>query len=292
MDQARQIALARPNVDEHWYDSVFLAALSSMASRQGQTLEVYVQAITQPDFVAMVDELRQGVRSDQPPTTRVLLFGPHLRPSIVYPGFWRYKETGLLVSGQDLQQSGGTPSPQLQRFIQAYEGSGVEWYRGVGISHFAWATLRSYGTLTSEGTADIPTFTMGNATPTRWIPGDLDEGTAQALAATVSRDAPGLRELLEQGVPFPSGAVLGMKIKSPAPVAWLNQGEQVVRGPIPEASLEVRAVHVYGAGGMSRWTERIPGPRDLPPAAPYGEPAGSPAIGRWAGEATAWVDAH
>ena len=298
INQARQIALTRPNVTAGWYDSVCRPALSVIASRQGQTLAAYLHAMTAQDFAANVDELRQDVRSEPRPLwDRLLgLFGqdrpvrPDLQPSTAYPGYQRYRDTNLLIADQDLEQSRGTPSAALQQFIQDYQAGHLVWYRGIGISHFSWETLQAHRTLASEGVADNPTFTMGNANPTRWIPGVYDVGITAGLAVTVTRDQPVLLDLLQRNVPFPSGAVVRMQIGPATPVAWINDGEQVVRGPIPAASLSVYAVHVYEAGVNSRWTAA--NLNDLPPAAPYGAGAGPAQINNWTALATAWVNAH
>jgi len=109
---------------------------------------------------------------------------------------------------------------------------------------------------------------------------------------TVPADQPGLRDLLLRGVPFPSGAVLRMQIGPPTPVAWINEGEQVVRGPIPAAFLRVEEVHVYGPEGTRPWRAQGTAPGALPPAAPYGASAGSQEINDWARLATEWVNAH
>ncbi len=144
------------------------------------------------------------------------------------------------------------------------------------------------GVLGSEGAADIPTFTMGNASPTRWLPGLYDPELADAIAHSVDQGDAGIRDIMTRK-DIPIGVTVQYPITPPAHVAFLNDGEQVVRGPITSAT--VYRVILSGPAG---YTYRLVNgsTNDLPPAAPYQAGVGSPAIVAWEALIDAWLLNH
>jgi hypothetical protein len=109
--------------------------------------------------------------------------------------------------------------------------------RGITGTHMAWNDLVG-GSLGSEGGTDEPTFTMGNANPTRWLPTSFfrfDEHAVAILPAIQDLNHQTTRQALENfGGWIPTGAIV--KINAGASknfaICWLNAGEIVVRGPL------------------------------------------------------------
>jgi hypothetical protein len=291
--QAFTIATGIPGVDVNWFHRVYWPAMLVAASRAGQDIHVFLAGKTPLDVTNDVNALRTAPQQDADPGAFARMAGVmntyNFDDSAVYPGMKRLRDTNLLVHNMEL--AGGAPSAHLTQFIQAYLHGGVTWYRGVGINHFAWGALQLRGVLASEGTADIPTFTMGNATPTRWIPGVNDRGTAEVIAQTVPQSEPGLRDLLARNIPFPSGAILRLHVATPMSVAYINAGEQVVRGPLPPAAVTVDAVCVLDAAGF-RQTAANTQPTALPIGSPYQAAAGSAPMLAWEPLAQNWANAH
>jgi hypothetical protein len=92
---------------------------------------------------------------------------------------------------------------------------------------------------------------------------------------------------MTQGIEFPTGAIVKYRVPSTAPVAYLNSGEQVVRGPTPPGVVTVDAVFVLG--NTFREVAQNSQPTELPPRAPYQAPAGAPDFQAWVAQATVWV---
>lgn len=289
--EAHSLAVGH-GVSGTWYNTVLTPVLTSIAARQGQDLNTYLSALGKAQFLQIVDQLRAEFKQDSPgwkDKAAAAFGGQTFMESTKYPGMKRLVGTNLLVKAEELKD--GKPSDELTAFIKDYQAGQLEWYRGVGISHFAWSALELQGVLASEGTADTPTFTMGNAVATRWLPGVNDRGTAAIVAQRVDPNDAGLRDLITANTAFPTGAILKYKLPATAPVAYLNAGEQVVRGPTAPGAVTVDAVMVLGATGFTE-KARNSTPTDLPPRAPYQAQTADAAFQQWLPRATNWVATH
>jgi hypothetical protein len=128
---------------------------------------------------------------------------------------------------------------------------------------------------------------MGNAIATRWLPGVDDHGTALGIARTVGQGQAGLRHLLANNIEFLTGAVVRYQVPSTAPIAYLNAGEQVIRGPTPPGSVTIDRVEVLGPGGY-RSAAQNSNPTALPTKAPYLAPHNRGDFQAWQPQAAQW----
>ncbi|MBI1835365.1 MAG: DUF4157 domain-containing protein [Burkholderiales bacterium] len=264
-----------------WYYEVCMPAMQTIATKSGQTFDDYWGGRSKDDFETAMNELFTSNIdeksffdrfSDQP-----LVDSDH------YAGMKRVPKTNILV---DSHIAGDDAN--LQTFVNLYNSGNMNWYRGLSISHFSYEQVRGAGVLASEGTADIPTFTMGNPTPTRWLPGLYDSQLADAVAHSLAGSDAGLTEIATRKS-VPIGVTVQYPITAPNPIAYLNDGEQVVRGPITGAT--VFRLILLGPGGYSY---KLAGgaTTDLPPAAPYQAAVGSPDIVAWEAQIDQWLLAH
>jgi len=280
-------AIRKARIDHAWYHTVAEPALSTIAAKAGQTLDEYLQGMTKKQFLEQVRQLNTGMK--QEPRKFSLKNRPkdgmRFIDSKAYPGMVRLEGANLLINPRDGFRD-GEPTQELLNFIDAYQNGTLEWYRGLSISHFAWESLRM-GVLASEGTRDIPTFTMDANTPTRWLPGVNTLGMTEGIARTIARDDAGLRDLATR-MEIPTGAVVKYTVPPDAPVAYLNDGEQVVRGPISGGNISVHAVYLLGPDSL-RLVAQGASPTELPPAAPYRAAKDSDQINDWAERVTSWL---
>jgi hypothetical protein len=107
--------------------------------------------------------------------------------------------------------------------------------------HYTWEDLVS-GKLSSEGTADIPTFTMfqGAGPGTCWLPTAFSQSNDHADLESIALGNLGqqqinMRNALEQmGTWFPAGIIVTIHpgTNKSFGTCWMNSGEIVVRGPL------------------------------------------------------------
>jgi hypothetical protein len=294
---AHQVAIVDNKVDHNWYYELFVPALTTIATKAGSSFNDYIAPLSKEDFMLRVNALL--TEFGQEPTPNKLLkglkglfskqpTGPVFIDSKAYPGMKRVQNTNILVEPGEVP--GGKPKPALLQFIQNYNAGTLVWYRGINISHFSWGALKAAGVLASEGTADAPTFTMGNQNPSRWLPGVYDRDLTRGLALTIPQGDGGLRALAAQKE-IPTGAILKFTITTNTPIAYLNDGEQVIRGPIAAGNITVDTVFALGPDGIRQAAQDLQ-PTDLPPAAPYGAAANSTAINTWEPLAQNWLNKH
>jgi len=264
-----------------WYYETCMPALQTVAAKSGQDFNEYWSTRSEDEFKKAVADLHsvapdKRLKYEWFPQNR-LIEAPE------YPKMNRVPGTNILVDeridGDDVD---------LQNFITLYNSGNMVWYRGMSISHFSYNVLKVAGVLGSEGTADIPTFTMDNDSPTRWLPGLYDAQLADAVAHSVSADDSGIREIATRKA-IPIGVTVQYPIIAPTHIAYLNDGEQVVRGPISGAT--VYRVILMGPGGYS-YKLANGNTSDLPQGAPYKAAQGSPAIIAWEAKIDEWLLAH
>ena len=164
-------------------------------------------------------------------------------------------------------------------------------HRGISGCHFALPRM-TQGDLVSEGPHDVPVATMGAApgAGTRWLPFAHDEGVGQAPA--FNHIDPYTRSLaLHHDVPvgFMLSTTVGLNLGRP--IAWLNDCEQLVKGPLVWGGFTIRRVAWLARGqriGFTNWPMGF-SHRDLPPARPY-EPGNAVEIQNWWHITTDWVN--
>ncbi len=267
-----------------WYRTTCVPAFKVIAYRQGQDFPTYLGGMDENAFLTAVRELHRDAPDDRDTIRSVseLWKKEQIVKSGAYPDMLHKVNTNLLVNKTQKND------PGLPAFIQQYESGQMIWSRGMSVGHFAYGQLRSTGVLASEGTADVPTFTMGNNNPSRWLPGLNDVATADGLAHTVGRDEPGLREIANR-VEIPIGMTVQYPVAPPTYVAYLNSGEQVIRGPVHNPT--VHRVICLGPNGYS-YKHQGGALDDLPPAAPYQGAVGAPEMQAWEQNAVNWMQNH
>ncbi len=286
-------AVEQNGISLEWYQRVVVPALSTIARKSGQTYDQYLAPLNGPQFLQAVRELETSVK--QEPDESFLggmlsVFskadeGPVFVKSQQYAKMKRLKGTNLLVLEEGNFDSNGQPSRAVLNFAAQYQSGNLEWFRGLGVSHFAWDALRR-GVVASEGTADIPTFTMDNPVATRWLPGVYLSNEARDIGLSVPQDAKGVRDLMTR-MDVPTGVAIRYRVPPTAPVAFLSDGEQVVRGPLTGAHVSVYCVVTMGPGGI-QYVAQNSALHNLPPAAPYQAGAGSNAIQLWEQDVNRW----
>ena len=287
--QATQ-AIAAAGIPNGWYNNVAIPSLQGMAVKANQTWVNFLGAMTPAEFMQKVNELRADVKAEPKPLLASLkeMFSapapgpPAWADSNAYPGFRRFGTTNLFALRQGNFNAAGAPTAALATCTQRYRAGTLLWYRGIPVNSFAWHPLRR-GVLASEGTADIPGFTMGNADPTRWLPGVNAFDLAHDVGLSPqSGSNPGLAVLANANPGVPVGAVIEFLVPDNHPVAFLNEGELVVRGPLIHPAFTIRTVVVISSVAVRDAVGPF-NPNQLPNRAPYGKPVNDPAILAWAG---------
>jgi len=167
---------------------------------------------------------------------------------------------------------------EFDQFFEEWLTDSAVLYRGLPGCHFCWPKLRKEGRLLSEGKADLPTFTMGNTTPTRWLPSAVQEDTAAGIGLSCL-DEYTKRDLKTEDVP------VGIVVKIPVgrnkalPLSWLNPGETVVQGPLGVKQFQICGVVWLLAGDYFYMRIDIAF-NELFPQRPY-EPKSKQAILDW-----------
>jgi hypothetical protein len=269
--------------------------LSTIATKAGQDLEHYLAQFTAREFIEKINSLHSEL-GDEPEPNALAKFGRMFSrrddgdqwvDSQVYPGNKRLEGTNLFVRTSE-NFAGSEPKPDVVNFARALRAGNVVWYRGIAIPHFSWSSL-TRGVLSSEGTDDRIMFTMDDTgVTTRWLPGVNHLNDTLNIAASVDREQPGMLDLVARGVEIPIGASVRVDVDPQMPIAYLNAGEQLLRGPLHGANLVVEQVVVMGATG-TRMVAHNSAPTDLPPAAPYKAAQGSNAIQDWEHRVTQWI---
>ncbi len=293
-------AIATAGIDNGWYTNVAVPALTAIATKAGQTYAQFLAPLSAPQFMTRINEL-QTTAMTEPVLSSFASFGSFLSQAVnptwvdstVYPGFRRYGNTNLLALTAG-NFNGGPPSAALTNFAADYLAGNLVWYRGVAVCHFSWEALRQ-GIVASEGTADLPTFTMGHGITSRWLPGVDNQLLAHNVAlAFGGAQNPGLNDVATNIGEVPTGAVVRFAVPTTAPVAFLNPGEAVVRGPLVGAQFTIDSVTIMGPATLRDAVGAV-APAQLPPAAPYGAGVGSVAIQNWSNGpngALAWAALH
>lgn len=160
-------------------------------------------------------------------------------------------------------------------------------YRGMPSCHFAWEKLRKKSVLESEGTNDVPTFTMGNSQPTAWLPSAAQTDLA-ANVAVQCLDVHTKELAKTKLVPIGLAVIIHVGCRKNVPVCWLNPGEMVVKGPLSSKQFTIDTI-VW----LSRWgVEKLPltfevKPDKLFPVRPY-EPKAAKEITDWYASLKSW----
>jgi len=153
-------------------------------------------------------------------------------------GFW--EKTTNFFQGEPAQDVHYQLTADVHQFADLYtqwRNNDLRLTRGVTGTHPGWNDLVR-GTLRSEGHNDLPTFTMGNAVPTSWLPAShFGPGYEQSAAMPAIQDLNNVatRTAYEQvGTWLPVGGIVRIHLgqSSSAAICWLNAGEILVRGPL------------------------------------------------------------
>lgn len=283
-EQALGIALGM-GISGKEYDEVIRPAISVEAQKSGKSFAGYIKDLTEGNFKEKLNRLRVpfNVNPSRDLDENEVIYLKDDEdcfmciPSGQYPKFYSVNGLPLLVHQQVIGPEKDTA--ELIGFIKQYLTEGIWHYRGINITHFAWEALR-YGVLASDGTDDRPIFTMGD--PTRWLPFDSDKKSPRGIAFSPGSGNPGLSEIIEKRIEIPVGAVVPYNIDINTPVAYLNKGEKVVRGPLKiNTNTPVDVVT-----STKRILKGIP-VNKLPEAAPYG--ASRDQLEGWLQNALNWM---
>ncbi len=154
-------------------------------------------------------------------------------------------------------------------FYDAWVADTATWYRGFNCSHFAYPGICK-GMLVSEGEADLPTFTMGNVEKTRWLPGVWRKAEAEDISISGTDQFTSTLSRTEKVYPIPISITVkvSLGVNIPVPIAWINSGEQLLRGPLGEGVFEVCTMYWMRDRNPNKtpWTL---GCAMLPPVRPY-----------------------
>lgn len=118
-------------------------------------------------------------------------------------------------------------------FLEVYfavKSNNLKLYRGLPTCHFCIDHMKGYGVLKSEGTLDVPTFTMGGA-KTCWLPTASDINIARVAAMQCIDEHTQYLTTIEI---VPVGYVLEINVMKKNKICWLNSGEIVIQGPLKE----------------------------------------------------------
>lgn len=284
ISEAEALSLAlRMQISEQEYEEVVKPAICVEAGKNGKSFIEYIGALSESDFRdklrmlhtpfdAEPDMLNDPVLVESGDAKYFCLLSGQ------YPDFYSINGMPLLVHRQVIKRKENFGD--LISFIGWYLGKGIQCYRGINIAHFAWEVLRTQGILASDGSNDMPTFTMGE--PTRWLPFDSNLDIPQLIAGSPGRENAGLLEILGEGVEIPIGAVIPFVANINTPVAYLNAGEKVVRGPLKINKVDVVTSNRHILPGIPVG--------DLPEAAPY--KASREQLEGWFQNARIWMGRH
>lgn len=226
-----------------------------------------------------------------------------LAPGETYPitqrveygsGIWQVVGTGVHLSeaGRDLQKKPGTNGTYtlvnrqghelLRQMIKGWNSSDpVSLYRGFSLWHRCIPALAG-GVLNSEGDADIPTFTMGNPEPTRWLPFS-DSADTGFIIGISGIDETTRHMSLTRPIPVGVNVRFECHAGSRADVCWLNYGEIVVRGPLQRNQFVLSELYwfVYQIPERRAWRPLIANSDLVPPPRPYHESATRQQVEDW-----------
>jgi hypothetical protein len=157
-------------------------------------------------------------------------------------------------------------------------------YRGISGNHFSWDRIKgsffSHPELKSEGTADIPTYTMGNEQPTAWLPTDMVLGTAVNVALGNMDQFTAAKS---NTASVPVGIVASIRVGKSLgkPICYLNPGETVVKGPLRYPAFGIHQLVWLEFNGItnSNWLGGL-APDKLMPVRPY-KPASQGDFDAW-----------
>lgn len=280
---------ASMNVSFQRYNDEIRPAIETIAAKTGMNFEEYIDNKQEDEWKGMLRELLEpfDVSSKLQSLSVIRWYGLKKYKFVRterYNNFFGViglpfgNRTNLLVHRQIVQSP--IEDSILGAFIKQYE-KGYTAYRGIRISHFSWRSLKQSGVLASDGVEDNPTFTMSE--PTRWLPFVNSYDIPKSIVLGVNREDEGLRHMLELGQTFPVGAVVSFHVTKDIPVAYLDAGEQVIRGPIKiEKKVDVILSNGNTIEGVS--------PMELPEPAPYG--ASFKGLAEWRQNVANWQQGH
>lgn len=220
-------------INDNYFWSIGWGALEVMASRQGQTVEKYCENLSDKQLVELIKKLQSEFKEEKTKTdTNEEEKTKTDTNEIVLVKSSKYLKMNIVVGTNILvDRQIDKNDKNLANFIESYKRGEIVWYRGLSVTHFSYKTFCESGLLFSEGVEDDPDFTMNNKNGTRWLPGDQNEGIPITVASRVDREDIGLRSYFGEKI-LPIGVVVSVEIKPSMPIAYLNDGEQVIRGPV------------------------------------------------------------
>lgn len=214
--------LVNNNLDEPLFWNIDLKALQVMANKQNQTVEEYFKNLSEEQFVELIKKSQSKFMKEDTSSDRC-----KLKKSSKYSNMNIVVGTNILVDTKIAENDSN-----LDNFINLYKSGKMVWYRGLSVTHFSYKTFYETGLLFSEGVEDVPMFTMGNDIKTRWLPGVWNDELPASIAHQIYSQDTGLNLYWSQNIMLPIGVVVAFKIEPTMPIAYLNDSEQVIRGPV------------------------------------------------------------
>jgi hypothetical protein len=208
------------------YFDLFVPALLTEAKLHGKTFDKFIQSFSADQFRKKLEELTAPYEINKDPTKKSTVVS--LERSSKYPNFLNASGTSILVPEHSANNQ------KVNDFIQKVCNGGLTMYRGICVRHFSWDVLKKFGVLASEGSTDQPSATMGNTNRTRWLPFSEYLDVAELVAISNLTEHPGLYSIFgnPDALEVPVGAVINYNVTKDTPIAYLYDGEQVIRGPL------------------------------------------------------------
>ena len=140
------------------------------------------------------------------------------------------------ISGGGVKFKSEPQSAAFEKFINKWDRDELKLHRGLSSFHFSWDDMIKEKKLRSEGSHDIPSFTMAGE-GTRWLPSFmLGNESDIGVSAGIARGGSGHTDSVSRS----QGALLGVVVEfdigksKNIPVCYLSESEQVVQGPLKE----------------------------------------------------------
>ena len=200
------------------------------------------------------------------------------------------------ITGQYYQniylQFTGTDRLIFENLTTRWQNNSLVLYRAISGYHRCWPRLQA-GSAVSEGQQDAPTFTMGQAA-TRWLPCYYEDNLQDIAAGRV-----GFPDLMNAIAAYPQAVPIGVILSfrvgrtTGEPVAFMNAGEQLVRGPVAFPRFAFHKIVFLGNGPAGTIFSRFClgfSPQDLMPVRPFQPNRVTTA--EWFGRLTAWYRSY
>lgn len=217
-----------------------------------------------------------------------------------YGGFIKVAKGPLYINKQDVKPHEDAyrfgRNSSFDTFYGKWLKNEADWYRGFNCSHFSYEELQQHGILRSEGTADVPRFTMGETEKkkkTLWLPGCWDRLLCESVS--VSGTDPFMVELSKDDsssrIPCGITVVASLGTSLGIDLAWISGGEQLVRGPLNGNQFRVCSILWYMKGRRVICSFNG-GFENLPPLRPWKPDSKEVIEAWWEDECKPWLDVN